>query len=149
MANQRVQQSCVLSTPAGSSTTAQTFFASKLHYETDPADVYADMQNGVADFVLLDVRSPEAYARSHAPGAINLPQGMINAEAMAPFATETLLVVYCWGPGCNGATKAALKLSALGFSVKEMIGGIEYWENKQHYPVERGGTPAPGRPSAP
>ena len=52
---------------------------------------------------------------------------------------DTVLVVYCWGPGCNGATKAAVKLSALGFPVKEMIGGIEYWEDKERYPVERGG----------
>jgi rhodanese-related sulfurtransferase len=148
MANYHEQQSCVLATPAVSSTAAQTFFASKLRYETDPADVYADMQNGGVDFVLLDVRSPEAYAISHAPGAINLPQSMISAETIAHFAKETLLVVYCWGPGCNGATKAALKLSTLGFAVKEMIGGIEYWENKEHYPVERGGTPASGQPSA-
>jgi rhodanese-related sulfurtransferase len=100
--------------------------------------VYTDIQNGVANFMLLDVRSPTAYARSHALGAINLPQTMINAETTAGFAKDTLLVVYCWGPGCNGATKAALKLSALGFPVKEMIGGIEYWEDKERYPVERG-----------
>ena len=96
------------------------------------------MQSGVADFVLLDVRSPEAYARSHVIGAINLPLAMMNAETTAQFAKERLIVVYCWGPGCNGATKAARKLSALGFAVKEMIGGIEYWEDKERYPVARG-----------
>jgi rhodanese-related sulfurtransferase len=31
-------------------------------------------------------------------------------------------------PGCNGSTKAALRLAALGFQVKEMIGGVEWWE---------------------
>jgi rhodanese-related sulfurtransferase len=139
MANQREKQSCVLGIPAAPSTAAQTFFASKLSYETDPADVYTDMQNGVADFVLLDVRSPEAYAKSHAPGAINLPHTLINAATTRHFSKNTVLVVYCWGPGCNGATKAAVKLSALGFPVKEMIGGIEYWEGKEHYPVERDG----------
>jgi rhodanese-related sulfurtransferase len=96
------------------------------------------MQNGVADFVLLDVRSPAAYTKSHAPGALNLPHTTINAATTARFPKDTLLVVYCWGPGCNGATKAALKLSALGFPVKEMIGGIEYWEDKERYPVESG-----------
>jgi hypothetical protein len=29
-------------------------------------------------------------------------------------------------------------LSALGFAVKEMIGGIEYWQHKERYPVQRG-----------
>lgn len=139
MVNHNMEQSYVFAIPAAPSPMAQTFFASKLSYETDPADVYMDMQHAVAGFVVLDVRSPEAYAKSHVPGAINLPQAMINAETTAQFTKETLLVVYCWGPGCNGATKAALKLSALGFPVKEMIGGIEYWEDKERYPIERGG----------
>jgi rhodanese-related sulfurtransferase len=44
-------------------------------------------------------------------------------------------VVYCWGPACNAATKAAARLSALGFQVKEMIGGLEYWRH-EGYAVE-------------
>ena len=74
------------------------------------------------------MRSPEAYARSHALGAINLPHTTINATTLAAFAQDRLIVVYCWGPGCNGATKAALKT----------IGGIEYWQNHEHYPVVQG-----------
>jgi rhodanese-related sulfurtransferase len=133
-----LQASRVLSTSAASQQAAMAFFHSKLAYETDPADVYTDMQNGHDDFLLLDVRSPEDYASSHAVGAINLPHGLISAETTALFPPDKLLVVYCWGPGCNGATKAALKLSALGFAVKEMIGGIEYWQHKERYPVQRG-----------
>lgn len=128
----------VLATPAAPAPAARAFFASKLSYETDPADVYSDMQNGIADFVLCDVRSPEAYAQSHALGAISLPHATINEATMAAFAKNRLIVVYCWGPGCNGATKAALRLSALGFAVKEMIGGIEYWRNHEHYPIAQG-----------
>jgi hypothetical protein len=37
------------------------------------------------------------------------------------------VVTYCWGPGCNGATRAALAFARLGYSVKEMLGGYEYW----------------------
>jgi rhodanese-related sulfurtransferase len=138
MANLLARQSRVLSTPAAPPDAAAAFFQSKLAYETDAADVYTDMQQGIDDFLLLDVRSPEAYARSHAVGAVNLPHPLISGETTAQFPPDKLLVVYCWGPGCNGATKAALKLSALGFAVKEMIGGIEYWEDKERYPVERG-----------
>lgn len=131
--------SLVLATPPASSADANAWFTGKLSCETDPADVYTDMQRGVEDFILVDVRSAEDYARSHAQGAINLPQSNIDAEGTAHLSKDTLLVVYCWGPGCNGATKAGAKLSALGFSVKEMIGGIEYWEDKERYPVVRGG----------
>lgn len=131
-------QSLVESTPAADPRDAQAFFLNKLSHETDPSDVYADMKSGAADFVLIDVRSPQDYARSHARGAINLPQSRIDPAGTAQFSRDRLLVVYCWGPGCNGATKAAVKLSALGFRVKEMIGGIEYWEDRERYPVERG-----------
>jgi rhodanese-related sulfurtransferase len=127
----------VLSTPAAPSDEAYAFFQRKLRYETDPADVYRDMQQGIETFVVLDVRSPEAYARSHVPGALHLPSTAINAATTAALPRDKLLVVYCWGPGCNGATKAAMQLSAFGFAVKEMIGGIEYWEERERYPVER------------
>jgi rhodanese-related sulfurtransferase len=128
----------VLEIPAADSRTTCDFFQRKLSFETDPADVYADMQQGVGEFVLVDVRSPEAYARSHAVGAINIPQTEMTRQRMAEFAPETVFVVYCWGPGCNGADKAALKLSAMGRFVKIMLGGIEYWEDRERYPVERG-----------
>ena len=133
-----VNISLVLATPAAEPDRAHRFFASKLECETDPSDVYTDMQNGGADFVLIDVRSPASYAQSHVVGAINLPYRDMNEAAMSDFSKDKLIVVYCWGPGCNGATKAAAKLSALGFHVKEMIGGIEYWEHKEKYPVESG-----------
>jgi rhodanese-related sulfurtransferase len=96
------------------------------------------MQQGVDTFVVLDVRSPEGYAKSHVPGALHLPHTAMNAATTAALPRDKLLVVYCWGPACNGATKAAMQLSALGFVVKEMIGGIEYWEDRERYPVERG-----------
>src|SRR5882724_267355 len=101
-------ESLVLATPAAPTDAANAFFSSKLRFETDPADVYSDMKKGVADFILADVRSHGAYTRSHAVGAINLPQTDINEETMATFSKDKLIVVYCWGPGCNGATKAAV-----------------------------------------
>jgi len=128
----------VLSTPAAPSDEAYAFFQRKLRYETDPSDVYRDMQQGVDTFVVLDVRSAEAYTKSHVPGALHLPHTAMNAATTAALPHDKLLVVYCWGPGCNGATKAAMQLSALGFTVKEMIGGIEYWEDRERYLVERG-----------
>jgi rhodanese-related sulfurtransferase len=40
------------------------------------------------------------------------------------------------GPGCNGSTRAAARLAALGFQVKELIGGLEYWK-REGYPTAR------------
>jgi len=131
-------KSLVLATSPASPEQAQAHFLNKLTIETDPSDVYTDIKNNQAEFILVDVRSPKDYASSHALGAINIPHVTINEQSMANFSKGKLLVVYCWGPGCNGATKAAAKLSALGFPVKEMIGGIEYWADKERYPVERG-----------
>ena len=116
---------------------ANQFFATKLACETDCSDVYADIKAKSKNYVLLDVRSKEAFDKSHAITAVNMPHSEISHESFAKYNKDTLFVVYCWGPGCNGATKAGLKISALGFAVKEMIGGIHYWEDFERYPVNR------------
>ena len=131
-------KSQVSAAPAAPDSDSIRFFADKLRCETDPADVHADMENGVDSFVVLDVRSSEDYARKHVKGALSLPHSRITRKRMSEFADDTLFVVYCWGPGCNGSTKAALKLAQLGYAVKEMIGGIEYWE-REGYPFTAGG----------
>jgi len=129
--------SSVMAHPAAESRQANEFFSRKLSVETDCSDVYADIKQGHNDFVLLDVRSAEAFNKSHAITALNMPSNKINEAALSEYPKNTLFVVYCWGPGCNGATKAAVKISALGFAVKEMIGGIQYWEDFERYPVNR------------
>ena len=78
-----VMSSHALNTPAAPSDEAYAFFQRKLRYETDPSDVYRDMQQGVDTFVVLDVRSPDAYAQSHVPGALHLPHIAINAATTA------------------------------------------------------------------
>ena len=85
------------------------------------------LSRDVADFVLLDVRSPSLYAVGHVPGALNLPHGKITARKMAEWPEGTLFVTYCAGPHCNGANKGALRLAELGLPVKEMIGGVTGW----------------------
>ena len=77
-----------------------------------------------ADFILIDVRRPTLFAAGYIPGAINIPHRAITAERMAEYPQDTLCVVYCAGPHCNGANKAAIRLTGLGYRVKEMIGGI-------------------------
>ncbi|WP_134683989.1 rhodanese-like domain-containing protein [Brevibacillus migulae] len=135
--------SLVTEIPAAAPEQAYAHFANKLAYETDPADVMLDLQRGQRSFVIIDSRSEKAFQECHIPGAVHLPTRQINEESTRHLSKEQLFVVYCWGPACNGATRACAKLSKLGFRVKEMIGGIEYWR-KEGGPVEGTmGTEAP------
>jgi rhodanese-related sulfurtransferase len=102
-------------------------FARRLQFETDSADVAAADPRA---FTLVDARSAAAYAAGHLPGALSLAEHGCDGLPEGP------LVVYCWSPGCNGATKACAELVARGRTeVKEMIGGFEYWV-REGYPVE-------------
>lgn len=116
----------VTAIPAAASSDAKNHFASIFTFETDCWDVHEAMQAG-ADFVLLDVRSPAMFGKGHVPGAINLPHGKIIGSKMAHWPEDTLFVVYCAGPHCNGAARAALRLANLGRPVKTMPGGITGW----------------------
>jgi rhodanese-related sulfurtransferase len=103
-------------------------FAAKLAFETDVSDVYAALADPDGPgFVLVDTRSEAAWEQGRIPGAIHLPTREIAARAAAAIPAGSPVVVYCWGPGCNGSTKAALEFARLGYPVREMIGGFEYW----------------------
>ena len=109
-------------------------FTRRLAVETDADDVAAALRDDTADFVLIDVRSERAYNAAHLPGAISLPHATITSETLDALPSGPI-VAYCWGPGCNAATKAGAKISGLGREVKEMIGGFEYFVREGH-PVE-------------
>jgi rhodanese-related sulfurtransferase len=101
-------------------------FAAKLRYETDPSDVSAAFAAGDA-FVLVDTRGHSSWHQGRARGAVHIPRAEIATRAPAEIPLGTPVVVYCWGPACNGATRSAIEFLKLGYSVREMIGGFEYW----------------------
>ncbi|USG66684.1 rhodanese-like domain-containing protein [Brevibacillus ruminantium] len=125
----------VLSISAAPPETAERHFLAKLSVETDVSDVWNDLQNEVNGFQLVDVRSEKAFQECHLPGAVSLPHPSISADTTSTLDRAKVIVVYCWSPACNGAAKGAAKLAALGYRVKEMLGGIEYWRREGH-PVE-------------
>ena len=115
-----------IDTAAIDTVAALEHFAAKLRYETDPSDVAAAQAAGDR-FVLVDTRGHAAWHQGRAVGAVHLPTAEIAERAASEIPPGTPVVVYCWGPGCNGATKAAVQFSRLGYEVREMIGGFEYW----------------------
>ncbi|MFE0592198.1 rhodanese-like domain-containing protein [Micromonospora echinospora] len=117
----------VLSVPPAAPAEAAAYFAARLAVETDVSDVHADLAAGVAGLVVVDTRGDEAWQQGHLPDAVHLPTREIAARAAEVVSPGTTVVTYCWGPGCNGATRAALEFAKLGYPVKEMIGGYEYW----------------------
>ncbi len=129
--------SLVSEIPAAAPNLVAEHYARRLAFETDCSDVRQTMTSGNADFVLLDVRGPAMFQAKHIPGAINLPHGKITARKMAEWREDTLFVVYCAGPHCNGTDKAAWRLGTLGKRVKVMIGGMTGWAD-EGYPFEIG-----------
>ncbi|TGY37665.1 sulfurtransferase [Microbacterium laevaniformans] len=107
-------------------TDALSYFTGKLAHETDASDVYAAQRDGQA-FVLVDVRGADAWAQGHPVGAVHIPYREIAERAPTEIPLRTPVVVYCWSPGCNAGAKGAVEFARLGYSVKEMIGGYEYW----------------------
>ena len=120
----------VIKVPAAAAEEALSYFSRQLSFETDCSDVHEALASGTPGFVLLDVRGKSSYDKMHVPEALNLPHREISKETLASYPQKTLFVVYCAGPHCNGATKAALKLAALRRPVKIMIGGLKGWQDE-------------------
>jgi rhodanese-related sulfurtransferase len=119
--------SAVSRTTAAASNAALAHFETLLSFETDCWDVHHATINAKKDFVLLDVRAQSLFDQGHVVGACCLPHSQMNERTLSDYDLDTLFVVYCAGPHCNGADKAAVKLARLGRPVKKMIGGITGW----------------------
>ena len=104
--------------------TAQ-YLEMKLAYEIDFLDVEAGLKAG--SFVVLDTRKQASWDHGHVQGAIHFPADALRGDVSNCLPTGTEVIVYGWGPGCDGGTWTAAALAALGYSVREMIGGFEYW----------------------
>ena len=103
------------------------FYEKKLHYEIDAWDLQ-DLIKNHSPVVVIDARSSEAYSHEHIPGAINIPHRTMTPENTADLDKNALIVTYCDGIGCNASTKGALNMTRLGFHVKELMGGLDWWK---------------------
>ena len=118
---------------------AVAHFAAKLRYEIDASDVVTARAAG-EQLVLVDTRNLASWNQGHAKGAVHMPRLEVAERAPREIPIDVPVVVYCWSPGCNGADKAALEFAKLGYEVRLMIGGFEYWA-REGYEVESDAGP--------
>lgn len=103
------------------------FYENKLAYEMDPADLYDALESSTS-YIVIDTRQKHGFEKEHIPSAINLPHREMNKETTEHLDKSKTYICYCDGIGCNASTRGALKLTKLGFQVKELMGGIEWWK---------------------
>jgi rhodanese-related sulfurtransferase len=115
-------------------------YEDKLAFETDSWDLKVALEAGER-IVVIDTRSPDAFAAGHIPGAVNIPHRTMSPASTAGIDPAALVVTYCDGIGCNASTKGALAMTRLGFRVKELIGGLDWWRRDGH-PVAGGASAA-------
>jgi rhodanese-related sulfurtransferase len=107
--------------------TATEHYEHKLLFEMDPSDLFAALE-AKEHIIVIDARKEFAYEKERIPGSINLPHRNMNEESTAGFDRSAIYVTYCDGIGCNASTRGALNMARLGFNVKELMGGIEWWK---------------------
>jgi rhodanese-related sulfurtransferase len=81
------------------------------------------------EFVLVDALAPISYARSHLPGAINLPPEWVHERASKRIPDpQTEVVVYCSSSTCDSSVVVATRLSELGYrNIRHYAGGKSDW----------------------
>jgi len=107
------------------------YYSNKLAYEIDSWDLKVLLENE-GNVVVIDARSSQAFAAEHIPGAISLPHRTMNDATTVALDRNALIVTYCDGIGCNASTKGALNMTKLGFRVKELMGGLDWWRRDGH-----------------
>ncbi len=81
-----------------------------------------------ASTVILDVRTPEEFAKGHVPGAINIPHSHLPARiSEVADAADKDIVIYC-ATGIR-SEEAASRLRENGFTrLLHLNGDMEAWE---------------------
>jgi rhodanese-related sulfurtransferase len=82
--------------------------------------------------ILVDVLSPESYAKQHIKGAINVYYKNVAAEASKKLPDKNAdIVVYCGSFSCGASLKGAKALRDLGYTnISDYKGGLKDWSKK-------------------
>jgi rhodanese-related sulfurtransferase len=120
---------------------AVSYFENELEFTTNPGGAKAVVEGKRPNVTIIDVRSAEAFAKGHIPGAINISHKDFNNfdgdnDKFEGLRKDGYNYVYCYEALCNLSQKAALKFAKQGYAVKDMKGGFKSWE-EHGYPVEK------------
>ena len=102
-------------------------------------ELRAKIESG-EEFVLVDALAPMSYARSHLPGAINLPLEWVDERAPRRVPDlDTEIVVYCIDVKCTSSVFVGERLRSLGYTnVRHYADGKDDWTSAG-LPLEGGG----------
>jgi rhodanese-related sulfurtransferase len=94
--------------------------------DIDTAALATALEAGV---VLLDVRTVEEFAGGHITGALNVPVGDLSARMgeLEGYRGQELAII-CHSGGRSA--RAASQLSAAGFTVANVLGGMSTWQSQ-------------------
>lgn len=105
---------------------AQEFFQAKVAFTTGVHELDGLVQQNQGGFAVIDVRFPGDFAKSHVPGAVNLPKGKWHTAK--GLKKDGINYLYCYNQTCHLAAEAAVELAGLGYRVVEVEGGWATWE---------------------
>ena len=97
--------------------------SSSLGYRQISMDKAVKMMKDEKNYIILDVRRPDEYAKGHIPGAINVPNEEIGTTEIAELPDKSqLILVYCRSG--RRSKEASEKLVMLGYTNIVEFGGI-------------------------
>jgi rhodanese-related sulfurtransferase len=115
--------------PLNDSARARAYFEQKLAFTLGPLELLDHWDEG-HEFNLIDVRDRLDHDEAHIPGSRCLPEAQWSENgSQALLSTDQMNVFYGYSGVCQLAARAALLFSSRGFSVMELDGGFEAWED--------------------
>ena len=98
-------------------------------YRQISMDEAVKMMKNEKNYIILDVRRPDEYAKGHIPGAINVPNEEIGSAEISELPDKSqLILVYCRSG--RRSKEASEKLVKLGYTNIVEFGGIQDWKGE-------------------
>ncbi len=98
-------------------------------YRRVDQDTAMDLMESEQDYIILDVRTYDEYDEGHIPGAICIPNQIIDEEPLPELEDmDQLILVYCRSG--RRSKDAAEKLASIGYTNVVEFGGILSWNGE-------------------
>ncbi len=111
-----------------------------LYQETVPLIYSDELEEKMANVIILDTRAPEEYAVSHIQGAQMIDYDQFTLEHVKSIPKDAEVIVYC-SVGYR-SERIGEKMQDAGYqNVKNLYGGIFDWKNQGNQVVNRFNLP--------